>query len=220
MRGVLLPDLAHFMRRFWRGSLSELLPRLLSCVLFGILMTLSGCASTPKSYVVLLPSPDGSVGKVIVSGAQGEQVLDQAGQTAPLDGSAARQAPAKEQIDKDFADAVAARPKLPVHYLVYFGTGTALTPDSLALIPQIVVEARSRAAVDVSVIGHTDTIQTAEYNEQLALNRAKAVVDLLKARGLNANSISVESHGKRNLLVPTPDNTYEPRNRRVEISIR
>jgi outer membrane protein OmpA-like peptidoglycan-associated protein len=30
----------------------------------------------------------------------------------------------------------------------------------------------------------------------------------------------VESHGKRNLLVPTPDNTEEVRNRRVEVTIR
>jgi len=34
------------------------------------------------------------------------------------------------------------------------------------------------------------------------------------------DAVVVESHGKRNLLVPTPDETPEPRNRRVEITIR
>ncbi|MDQ8021596.1 MAG: OmpA family protein [Moraxellaceae bacterium] len=189
-------------------------------LLLGLMLGITGCSSTPKSYVVLLPSPDGSVGKVIVSGAQGEQVLDQAGQTAALDGRAARTPPSQAQIDSDFASTIAARPRLPVHYLVYFSTGTTLTAESMALIPEILAEARSRASVDISVIGHTDTVQTADYNEQLALGRASAVVELLKVRGLTADSVAIESHGEHNLLIATPDNVYEPRNRRVEISIR
>ncbi|HSD38203.1 MAG TPA: OmpA family protein [Rhodocyclaceae bacterium] len=188
------------------------------------LFALSGCASTPKSYVVLLPSPDGTVGKVIVSGARGEQVLDKAGQAAATDGSAIAAPPGQPQLDKDFSATIAARPKLPVRYLLYFSTGTSLTNDSLLLIPQIIAEATSRSSIDISVIGHTDTVMTDAYNEQLSLGRANAVVELLKAKGLNANahvsSIAIESHGERNLLIPTPDNTFEPRNRRVEVSIR
>jgi len=185
-----------------------------------VLLGLSGCASTPKSYVVLLPSPDGSVGKVIVTGTHGEQVLDKAGQAAATDGSAIATPPQQPQLDKDFATTIAARPKLPINYLLYFSTGTTLTAESQALIPKIIAEATSRTSIDVSVIGHTDTVMTAEYNEQLALSRANAVVELLRAKGLNASAISIESHGKRNLLIPTPDNTFEPRNRRVEVSIR
>jgi peptidoglycan-associated lipoprotein len=32
--------------------------------------------------------------------------------------------------------------------------------------------------------------------------------------------ITVVSHGERNLLIATPDNTPEPKNRRVEITVR
>ncbi|MEC5385314.1 OmpA family protein [Uliginosibacterium sp. H3] len=184
------------------------------------LLWLAGCASTPKSYVLLLPSPDGTVGKVIVTGANGEQVLDKAGQAASTDGRAIAVPPPQVQLDKDFSTTIAARPKLPVNYLLYFTTGTTLTSESQAQIPRIIADATSRSSIDISVIGHTDTIMTAEYNEQLALSRANAVVELLKSRGLNASAISVESHGKRNLLIQTPDNTFEPRNRRVEVSIR
>ena len=43
---------------------------------------------------------------------------------------------------------------------------------------------------------------------------------LLVAAGLDATSVEVTSHGEAVLLVRTPDETYEPRNRRVEITIR
>ena len=77
-----------------------------------------------------------------------------------------------------------------------------------------------RPAVDISIIGHTDTVGAADQNRELALTRARAVAGLLTAGGLQALAISVESHGESNLLVKTPDETPEPRNRRVEITVR
>jgi outer membrane protein OmpA-like peptidoglycan-associated protein len=70
------------------------------------------------------------------------------------------------------------------------------------------------------VIGHTDTVGDSRDNEQLSLARAKSIASLLKEAKLDADKIVVESHGEKNLLVPTPDNTDEPRNRRVEITVR
>ena len=43
---------------------------------------------------------------------------------------------------------------------------------------------------------------------------------LLIDAGLDQAAIEVTSHGEAALLVTTPDETYEPRNRRVEITIR
>jgi peptidoglycan-associated lipoprotein len=181
-------------------------------------LMLAGCAS--NSYIVLLKSPDGSTGEVVVKGEKGEQVIKVADEGVPIDGSAAPAPVAEDKIKKDFGDAMDARPQLPVRYLLYFKTGTTLTSESEELIPQIIAEAARRPAVDLSVIGNTDTLSTAEYNDELALKRATAVAKLLKEKGLKVNALVVESHGKRDLLVPTPDNTYEPRNRRVEVSIR
>ena len=104
---------------------------------------------------------------------------------------------------------------------LYFETGGAqLTAASQALIPQVVNVVKARTAPDVSIIGHTDTEGDAELNDKLGLTRAQAIAKLLTEAGLVTDSVSVESHGKRNLLVPTPDNTAEPRNRRVEVTIR
>jgi outer membrane protein OmpA-like peptidoglycan-associated protein len=189
----------------------------LACCAFILLaLLLGGCA--PRSYVVLLPSPDGTVGEVVVKGQKGEQVLTKPGQAGSLDGTALQVE--DKQIKQDFGDTMAALPKIPVRFLLYFRTGTTLTAESELLIPKIVADAKMRPAVDISVIGHTDTLYTDPYNIQLALRRANKVSELLIQSGLKANSISIESHGKRNPLVQTPDNTWEPRNRRVEVSIR
>jgi len=188
--------------------------------IFVVTMTylmISGCAS---SYVVLLENKDGTTGEVIITGQKGEQVLSQANEGAPLDGSAPAAPVSKDKIDKDFSAAIAAQPRLPVSYLIYFRKDVLLTKKSKVLIPKIIEEINSRQAVDISVIGHTDTVSSMKLNERLSRQRAEEVVALLKKRGVNFRAITLESHSERNLLIPTPDNKYEPRNRRVEVLIR
>jgi outer membrane protein OmpA-like peptidoglycan-associated protein len=186
-----------------------------------LLLMLAACATKPASYVTLLASPDGTVGKVLVKGANGEQLLEQAHYAARLDGSTAPAPVEEAQFQRDFASAMAARPELPQHFILYFETGGAqLTAESLALLPEILASVGRRATVDMSVIGHSDTVGKADLNEALSLKRAQSVADLLRSDGLKVDALTVESHGKRNLLIPTPDETPEPRNRRVEISIR
>lgn len=182
-------------------------------------MLLAACAS--QSYVALLESPDGTTGKVYVKGAKGQQVIDQAGSAAPLDGSQAARIVPTEQLKRDFGEAMAARPQLPERFILYFELGGAkLTSDSEAQLPKVIENAAKRPGVDVSIIGHTDTAGKADANEALALKRAQAVADMIKAKGLKVTALTVESHGERNLLIQTPDETPEPRNRRVEVSIR
>ena len=175
----------------------------------------------PGSYVVLLPSPDGSVGQVVVKGPRGAQVLKEAQTGTALDGGVAPFAVSAEQLQRDFGAALAARPPMPEQFLLYFlAGGSELTPESQALLPRVLERARARVAVDMSVIGHSDTQGKAEANEALALKRAGAIAQQLRQLGLQDAVLSVESHGERNLLVPTPDETAEPRNRRVEITLR
>lgn len=185
----------------------------------GVVWALAGCAS--KSYIVLLENPQGGVGSVQITGKNGTQTIDRARYAADLDGAQAPQPVDPQRFDKDFAGVLAARPALPASYLLYFQSGgSELTEESRALLARILDDAKGRAAVDVSVIGHTDTVGSAEANEALGLQRAQGVADLLKSQGLQAQALRVESHGERNPLVSTPDETDEPRNRRVEVSVR
>lgn len=188
---------------------------------------LAGCAAPPalpKSYVVLLPSPDGSVGRVTVDGPAGRQTLSQAGQAAGADGSAVAQPPDAERLARDFGAAQQARPLLPEAFMLYFETGGArLTPAAETTWTQLLQRIRERGAqgmVDVSVIGHTDTVGRPEVNARVSQERADAVAQRLRGAGVEQLVIQVEAHGESNPLVPTADDTPEPRNRRVEITVR
>ena len=135
-----------------------------SAALLALAALLAGCAG-PGSYVVLLPSPDGSVGRVVVQGPRGEQVLTQARTGLALDGSKPAFEVSQEKLQTDFGAAMAARPPLPEQFLLYFESGgSELTAESKALLPVILAHARARQTVDMSVIGHTDTQGTAQAN--------------------------------------------------------
>lgn len=180
----------------------------------------SGCAS--KSYVVLVESPDGSTGAIEVRTDKGLTRVDQKGYAVNLDGSSAKPFQvADPQLVKDFSAARAAQPALPKSYLLYFKTGGAsLTDKSQAEIPEVLQTVRERGPSAVSVIGHTDTVGSKAYNEQLGLLRARAIAGQLQDNGLQALELVVTSHGEGNLLVKTPDNKPEPANRRVEVTVR
>jgi outer membrane protein OmpA-like peptidoglycan-associated protein len=57
-------------------------------------------------------------------------------------------------------------------------------------------------------------------NVALGLKRAQAVRAILVKAGLPPSLVDVTSHGEGDLLIKTRDNTPEPRNRRVEITVR
>jgi peptidoglycan-associated lipoprotein len=189
-------------------------------VVFVVLLVAMGCA--PKSYVVLMDNADGTVGQLAVTSAKGEVLLDKPRSGVDLDGTAGKPYTVDEdRIKRDFGKAQAAQPPLPVSFMLYYKVGgTVLTEESQTLIPAILEAARSHPAPDVSVIGHTDTVGDSNTNEKLGLERAKAVAEIIKKAGLKVHDLTIASHGKRNLLVATPDNTSEPKNRRVEITVR
>ncbi|MCB1907728.1 MAG: OmpA family protein [Rhodocyclaceae bacterium] len=190
-------------------------------VLFALpVLVLTACA--PKSWVVLLPDEDGTTGRIIVSGAEGQAEVAEAGVAASLD----RPSPetftvTPYRIEQTFGAALKAQPAKPIVFTLYFEVGDArLTAESEALLPSVLAEAASRQGADISIVGHTDTTGDAVDNEALGMLRATFVRDSLVAAGLRLERISTESHGEGNLLVPTPDDTPEPYNRRVEVVVR
>jgi outer membrane protein OmpA-like peptidoglycan-associated protein len=72
----------------------------------------------------------------------------------------------------------------------------------------------------VLVVGHTDTTGPSATNVLLGLRRAGIIRRLLVEAGLDATLIEMASHGQADPLVPTADEVAEPRNRRVDITVR
>jgi outer membrane protein OmpA-like peptidoglycan-associated protein len=120
-----------------------------------------------------------------------------------------------------FGDALSALPPAPRRFTLFFRfESDELTDQSQALIPEILAAVREHAVQDVVVIGHTDTMGTQPANYGLGLKRAMMVRNLLIAAGLNGTTIEATSVGELDPFVKTPDETPEPRNRRVDIAVR
>jgi outer membrane protein OmpA-like peptidoglycan-associated protein len=178
---------------------------------------------SPQLQVVLLEDP-GNPSAATVSNKAGTVAL-----TSPYDSTTvvtgrAPSAPVKMdegQVRREFGPLLASLPPPAQHFNLYFRTDTSeLTPESHAILPDILAAVASRKVPDVAVIGHTDTTGSAAANYRLAMTRAQTVRGILVKAGLDGSLVEVESHGERSLLRKTADNTPEPRNRRVEITIR
>ncbi|MFO0688625.1 MAG: OmpA family protein [Myxococcota bacterium] len=183
------------------------------------LSLLVGCASTKEWYVVM-PEPDGRVGTVVVT-RDGRQTVLHGDYVATATGSEGVVRAEPTVVQKIFAAALAAAPLRPARYTLFFrGDSDRMTRASEAELPTIVREIIDRPAPEVTLVGHADTTESPAYNDALSMRRAERVRRELEKLGVEAASITVLGRGERQLLIPTPDERHEPRNRRVEIEVR
>jgi outer membrane protein OmpA-like peptidoglycan-associated protein len=175
--------------------------------------------------IVLLPDPEsGSVGRAIVTSSSATVTLDEQREGTRIAANQPPTPPAaidEARVQQLFGDALSALPPQPKSFNLYFQFDSdELTDAARALLPEILRLVKERPVPDVVAIGHTDTTGSRESNYQLGLRRATRVRDLLIATGVDAGLITVTSVGEAEPLVQTPDETREPRNRRVEVAIR
>ncbi|MGH7057763.1 MAG: OmpA family protein, partial [Acetobacteraceae bacterium] len=66
--------------------------------------------------------------------------------------------------------------------------------------------------------GHTDTVGSPSYNLALSQRRAKAVAAYIEKKfAISPARLQAVGMGEKGLLVPTPPNTPNARNRRVQV---
>ena len=182
-------------------------------------LLLGGCVS---ERVVLLPSPDGRPTAITVRDARGEVVLDQPFAGVERRGNELKTLKSSAvEVEAKFGATLAAKPKRPRSFILYFeGDSEILTAASAAELPSIKREIAERPVSEVEVIGHTDTVGGTDANDRLSQKRAAAVREILVAAGIPAQKIETAGRGEREPLVNSGDEVAEPKNRRVEISVR
>lgn len=204
---------------------------------FALGAVVAGCAVAPvvreapapappprDETVVLLPGADGKVGALTVIHEGHQQTLDAPYATARVqrqgqleDGGRM----AAEQVQQTFARALDAQPIRPVRFILNFlGDSDEFTAESKLEIPKILKEIAGHPSPEIIVVGHTDRVGSLTYNDGLSLRRAGRVRVQLEKIGIPNEQIQVAGRGEREPLVPTDDEVAEPRNRRVEITVR
>ena len=180
---------------------------------------------TPPTLIVLLPDPEtGTTGRARVTNEFGFANLaaPRAATRVTADGPPGLISTMSEaDVQRLFGEALAALPPAPRHFtLQYRFESDELTDESTALVPEILRAVKQLSVPEVVVVGHTDTMGEARANLALGLKRAISVREILVEAGLAPSTIEVTSHGEADLLVKTSDKAPEPRNRRVEITVR
>ena len=187
----------------------------------------AGCATAPKHVApelfAVVPGADGHVGAIVVRSDGDTRVIDTAygAERISSDGTRETSRLTPAEIRETFDTTLAALPGKPTSFVLYFlEARDELTADSKVEMEKVFTELRRRPLPDIMVIGHTDSVGSMTSNDRLSLARAERMRELMIGLGIPAERIQAAGRGKRELLVPTEDSVSEPRNRRVEISVR
>jgi peptidoglycan-associated lipoprotein len=182
------------------------------------------CSCSSKTRVILLPDENGKTGAVVVKNKESSTTLNKPYTYTNVNDetSMIRRTPIDQNKVKDlYQSLLNSEPSKPVIFILYFEDNSInLTKQSMAFIPKILQTAKDREPSEISVIGHTDSKGSSEYNNKLALQRAKTTAKILKASDANLKNLYIKSHGENDPLVLTEDGISEEKNRRVEIMIR
>lgn len=195
-----------------------------------IVLLAAACATAPRSapaprdVVLLLPDEEGKAGVIVVSAGGSERLLTKPRQAVTVAPGAAPGEPfvmTDAEVRAAVGPALEALPQPPVQFVLYFKRNSPdFAGEPPVAIRDVVRTIKERASKDVSVVGHADTMGSEAYNYGLSLARARAVAALLVAEGVDPSTLEIVSHGKDNPLVSTGDQVLEPRNRRVEVTVR
>ena len=108
-----------------------------------------------------------------------------------------------------------------VNLSVQFASNSAeLTPAAMTTLSALgtALASNTLETYRFRIEGHTDTAGSPEVNKTLSQRRAQAVVTFLASRfHIDPSRLDAVGMGEDGLLVQTPPNTAEPRNRRVQI---
>jgi outer membrane protein OmpA-like peptidoglycan-associated protein len=178
-----------------------------------------------ENLVVLLPDPEGTSSSISVANAAGAQTLSQPYQAVRVERPDSAPTPPfpmeQAEVRRRFGAVLDALPAKEITFTLYFTLNSdALLPESTAQIPAILDAIRERRSTAITVIGHTDTTATPQFNYALGLRRAQGVADTLNARGVDSSILIVTSHGQSDLAVKTGNGVPESLNRRVEVIVR
>jgi outer membrane protein OmpA-like peptidoglycan-associated protein len=94
-----------------------------------------------------------------------------------------------------------------------------LRKDALPILDDVVAELNRYPDIKVEVGGHTDYVGTDEYNEGLSDRRAKAVMDYLISKGIDASRLSWKGYGESMPIADNKTAAGRALNRRVELRI-
>ncbi|MBC8749624.1 MULTISPECIES: OmpA family protein [Paraburkholderia] len=111
--------------------------------------------------------------------------------------------------------------KLNIPSSVTFDTSSyAIRPSFAPVLDQLAQTLQQNPEVVASVVGHTDSTGSLQYNETLSVNRAQSVTGYLAQRGIAPQRLSATGMGPNQPIADNNTEAGRAANRRVEIYLR
>jgi OOP family OmpA-OmpF porin len=106
-------------------------------------------------------------------------------------------------------------------FTVYFDFDSwTLKAEQLTVLDSVIAAARTGGQTNITIVGHTDTSGSADYNQALSVKRANVVVEALTRMGARRAALHVSGVGETDLAVPTGDGVKEAKNRRTVVTLQ
>jgi OOP family OmpA-OmpF porin len=108
--------------------------------------------------------------------------------------------------------------------VITFATGSAEITDEGIVVLERVIELlaptfAARPRVEVRIDGHTDDQGPEDFNRDLSLRRARAVLDYMVAAGLPDANLSAEGFGESRPIADNETAEGRAKNRRIEFTL-
>lgn len=189
-----------------------------------IILSLPFLVAKPKTTVILLDN-NKTNSAVDVTTQAGTVTLDKPyAQTSLSVATASPQSVTKAdegEINQKYKNLIDVLPHKPVSMLFYFEGGSSqLVPESKDQIGSLIELIKKEEPCIVDIIGHSDTAGAEQSNYELALSRAQSLKAFLEENQVEMKKVTVQSFGESDPLIPTGDDVAEPKNRRVEVTVR
>ncbi len=95
-----------------------------------------------------------------------------------------------------------------------------IRPDAAEELDKLVTVLKDNPTLRIELSSHTDTRASDAYNDRLSQNRAKAAVDYIISKGVEAERLVAKGYGERQLIVKNAiTEEQHQRNRRTEFKI-
>jgi outer membrane protein OmpA-like peptidoglycan-associated protein len=103
--------------------------------------------------------------------------------------------------------------------LLYDFNSAVVKPTAATNLTNLANSLKEYPNTDVVIVGHTDSVGTYDYNQQLSERRARAAADYLISRGVAASRIRASGLGETEPIASNSTEEGRAKNRRVEVAI-
>ncbi|MCH8567663.1 MAG: OmpA family protein [Balneolales bacterium] len=103
--------------------------------------------------------------------------------------------------------------------LLYGFDSAVLSPTAQTNLQRLANSLSQYDNTNIVIIGHTDSIGSATYNQGLSERRAQSAADYLKTRGVDASRLIIEGRGEMEPIADNDTDEGRSMNRRVEVLI-